>query len=50
MTFRSLTDSEHAALYAEMQRPAVPGYADELPEERGWRVRVLDLLSFKRRK
>ena len=50
MTFRPLTPEEHAALYAEMQRPAVPGYADEPPEELGWRERVRDLLSFKRRK
>lgn len=45
MTFRPLTDSEHAALYAEMQRPAVPGYADELPEERRWRDWVWELLG-----
>lgn len=45
MTFRPLTDSEHAALYAEMQRPAVPGYADELTEKRGWRVRVREMLG-----
>lgn len=38
MTFRPLTPEEHASLYAEMQRPAVSGYADEPPEERGWRI------------
>lgn len=47
MTFRPLTDEETAALYAEMQRPAVPGYADELPEERGqsWPARILAFLN-----